>query len=131
MKLGTALRNSVMGTFGHLFDGGTLRLYSGAPPATPDANPAGTLLVNMRLPVIAFRPPADGGLVIAGTWFASVAASGTAGCFQLMNLAGTLKAVGTVTATGGGGDIILSTASLTVGGVVQLTGFTLTLPQGV
>lgn len=130
MKLGTALRNDVAGTLGHLFDGGLLRIHAGSAPSNPDTTPSGTLLCTFRLPVIAFLAPASGTVAIAGKWFGTAATSGTAGCFQLSSADGTRKAGGSITATGGGGDITLATTAVTAGGVVQLTGFTLTLPQG-
>jgi hypothetical protein len=67
-----------------------------------------------------------GAKAINGTWQdLSADAPGTAAHFRLKQGA-TCHIQGTVTATGGGGDIELSTATLVAGQSVSITTFTLT-----
>lgn len=67
-------------------------------------------------------------LTISGTTLSATAsATGTAALAELRNNAGTVIVSGlTVTATGGGGDIIINSTSITSGQTVQLTSGTIT-----
>jgi hypothetical protein len=66
-----------------------------------------------------------------GTWQDAAAdAAGTAGHFRIYASNGTTaKMQGTVTATGGGGDMTLDNVVIALGQVVTITGFTLTAPN--
>ena len=63
----------------------------------------------------------------SGTWEdTSADATGTAAHFRLYQSDGTTQKIeGTVTATGGGGDLELDSTSITAGQPVTITGFTL------
>jgi hypothetical protein len=64
----------------------------------------------------------------SGTWEdASADATGTAAHFRIYASDGTTQHIqGTVTATGGGGDLTLDNTSITAAQKVTITGFTLT-----
>lgn len=105
-----------------------LRLYTGAPPASTSAASTGTLLAEIALPATWMAAAAGGAKGLTGTWqVAAAAAAGNAGYFRLYDSAGTTCHMqGTVTATGGGGDMELDNVSIGSGQQVTITSFTLT-----
>lgn len=104
-----------------------LRLYSGSPPADCATAASGTLLCEMTLPSDYMAAASAGAKAKSGTWSGSGAAAGSAGYFRLVDNAGTTThAQGTVTATGGGGDMTLDNISIAVSQAVSVTTFTLT-----
>lgn len=105
-----------------------LRIRSGAPPASCATADSGTVLVTMTLPSDWAAAASGGSKSLLGTWSDSSAdATGTAGHFRLYDSGGTTCHLqGTVTATGGGGDMTLDTASVVVTQVVTITAFTIT-----
>lgn len=104
----------------------TLEIRSGSPPANCAAADGGTVLATMVLPSDWMAAAASGAKALAGTWQeASADATGTAGHFRLKQGA-TCHTQGTVTATGGGGDMTLDSASITAGQQVTITAYTLT-----
>ena len=105
-----------------------LRIYSGSAPANCAAAASGTLLAEMTLPSDWMAAASSGSKALAGTWQdASANATGTAGHFRLYDSGGTTcHAQGTVTATGGGGDLTLDNVSIASGQSVTITSFTIT-----
>jgi hypothetical protein len=104
----------------------TLEIRSGSPPANCAAADSGTVLATMVLPSDWMAAAASGAKALAGTWQDLTAdATGTAGHFRLKQGA-TCHTQGTVTATGGGGDMTLDSASITAGQQVTITTYTLT-----
>ena len=105
-----------------------LRIYSGAVPGNCAAAASGTLLAEMTLPSDWMAAASSGSKALSGTWQdASANATGTAGHFRLLDSGGTTcHAQGTVTATGGGGDLTLDNTSIASGQSVTITSFTLT-----
>lgn len=118
------------------FDNGKLRIYSGSKPATANLAPTGTLLVEITLPADAFAAVANGAMAKNGTWSdASANATGTAGWFRLSaasdddTLDGNFARLdGTVTATGGGGDLTVDSTSITAAQSYTQNSFTITAP---
>lgn len=105
-----------------------LRIYSGAAPANCAAAASGTLLAEITLPSDWMAAASSGSKALSGTWQdASANATGTAGHFRLLDSGGTTcHAQGTVTATGGGGDLTLDNTSIASGQSVTITSFTIT-----
>ncbi len=105
-----------------------LRIYSGAQPANCAAAASGTLLAEMALPSD-WATQASGVLTMSGTWQdASANAAGTAGHYRLYDTAGTnCHEQGSVTATGGGGDLTLDNTSIASAQVVTVTSWTRTI----
>ena len=87
-----------------------------------------TLLAEMTLPSDWMAAASSGSKALSGTWQdASANATGTAGHFRLYDSGGTTcHAQGTVTATGGGGDLTLDNTSIASGQSVTITSFTIT-----
>lgn len=107
------------------FNSGTLEIRTGAPPGAGNTA-TGTVLASITLPADAFAAASSRTKAKAGTWEdASANASGDAGHFRMIGGSNILE--GTVTATGGGGDMELSTIALVAGGTVTITAFTLAL----
>jgi len=104
-----------------------LEIRSGNPPASTADADAGTLLVSITLPADWMAAAANGQVAKLGTWQATASASGTAGHFRIKNSTGTTTHMqGTVTATGGGGDMELDNTSIASGQTVTIDTFTIT-----
>jgi hypothetical protein len=108
-----------------------LRISSGAPPANCAAADTGTLLAELTLPSDWMDAAASGSKAKLGTWSglgdAGAGAGTNAGHFRIKDSAGTNAHIqGTITATGGGGDMTLNNISIANGQDVTITAFTLT-----
>ena len=105
-----------------------LRIYSGTAPANCAAAASGTLLAEATLPSDWMEAASSGSKALSGTWQdASANATGTAGHWRLYDSSGTTcHAQGTVTATGGGGDMTLDNTSIASAQSVTITSFTIT-----
>lgn len=104
-----------------------LQLRTGSAPANCAAASTGTLLVEEDLPSDWMAAAASGSKAKSGTWSAAGVAAGTAEHFRIMDSAGTTCHMqGTVTASGGGGDMTLDNTSIAVGQVVTFNSFTIT-----
>ena len=105
-----------------------LRIYSGSAPANCAAAASGTLLAEATLPSDWMEAASSGSKALSGTWQdASANATGTAAHWRLYDSAGTTcHAQGTVTVTGGGGDMTLDNTSIASAQSVTITSFTIT-----
>jgi hypothetical protein len=82
----------------------------------------------MSLPSDWMAAAASGSKALSGTWQdLSANAAGTAGHFRIYDSGGTVCGIqGTITATGGGGDMTLDNTSIASAQQVTITSFTLT-----
>lgn len=104
----------------------TLEIRTGAPPADCATADSGTVLATLTLPSDWMAAASSGSKEIAGTWQdLSADATGTAGHFRIKQST-TCHLQGTVTASGGGGDMIVSSTSFTAGQSFTVNTFTLT-----
>ena len=105
-----------------------LKIRTGAAPANCATADSGTVLVTMTLPSDWMAAANAGSKALAGTWQdASADATGTAAHFRVYKADGTTCQIqGTVTATGGGGDMELNNVSIGATQTVTVTSFTLT-----
>jgi hypothetical protein len=107
-----------------------LRIYdlTAGAPASCAAAITGTLLAEMTLPSDWMAGASSGAKAMSGTWSdASANNAGTADYFRIWDSAGTTCHLqGTVTATGGGGDMTLDNVSIASAQNVAVTSFTLT-----
>jgi len=108
-----------------------LKIRTGAPPATCATADSGTVLATASLPSDWMAAASSGTKALSGTWQdASADAAGTAGHFRIYDSAGTTCHMqGTVTATGGGGDMTVDNAVFAAAQVFNVTSFTLTAPN--
>jgi hypothetical protein len=128
IQLGTTLRNNMMGQYESTI--GTspkLQLRSGAAPANCAAADSGTLLAEITLPSDWLTAPSAGAVALSGSWAGTGAAAGTVAHYRLKDSAGTTcHEQGTVTATGGGGDLTVDNTSIASGQAVSVTSWTRT-----
>lgn len=114
---------------------GSLRFYSGTPPANVDAALSGnTLLAQLPLSFPAFGAAGDlnpnaRATANAITSDASADATGTCSFARILDSAGTARLQLSVTATGGGGDIELNSLAFTIGETVAVTSLTITVRE--
>jgi hypothetical protein len=103
-----------------------LTIRTGSVPANCAAARTGTVLATLNLPSDWLAAASGGTKGIAGTWQdASADAAGTAAHFSI-DQGGTCHIQGTVTATGGGGDMTLDNVVVALLQQVTITAFTLT-----
>jgi hypothetical protein len=105
-----------------------MKIRTGAAPASCATADSGTVLATINLPSDWMAAAASGSKSMSGTWQdTSADASGTAGHFRIYDSTGTTCHLqGTVTATGGGGDLQVDNVSFAVGQSFTVTSFTLT-----
>jgi hypothetical protein len=104
-----------------------LQIRSGAQPATCATADSGTLLAELTLPSDWLAAAASGAKAKSGTWSGTGSAAGTAGHFRVKDSGGTTCHIqGSVTATGGGGDMTLDNTSIASGQSITINSFTLT-----
>jgi hypothetical protein len=104
----------------------TLELRTGAPPANAAAADTGSVLSIITLPADWMTAAAAGAKALQGVWSDPGAdASGTFGHFRIKQGA-TTHWQGTVSGPGGGGDIIMDSAAVTLGQQVSITSMALT-----
>ena len=104
-----------------------LKIRTGAAPANCAAADSGTVLATLNLPSDWMAAASSGSKAKSGTWSdTSADASGTAAHWRLYASDGTTcHAQGTVTASGGGGDLTLDSTTITAGDTVTVSTFTL------
>lgn len=113
----------------HLF------IYSGTVPATADATLAGqTLLADLVMSNPAFgnsvdTNPGASSTANAITDDSSANATGTATFFRIVDRDSVPRLQGTVSATGGGGELQLNSTSIVAGQRVQVTSLVFTEPE--
>jgi hypothetical protein len=108
---------------------GVLKIFTGTAPTNCATADTGTLLATLTCGAAAFGSATSGVLTANAISSASASGAGTAGYFRVYpSSATTTNAVlqGTVTATGGGGDLQLNSAVISSGQTVSVTSFTIT-----
>lgn len=105
-----------------------LKIRTGSAPATCATADSGTVLATCSLPSDWMAAASSGTKAKSGTWEdTSADNSGTAAHFRVYASDGTTCGIqGTVTATGGGGDMTVDSTSFTAGQAFSVTSFTLT-----
>lgn len=105
-----------------------LKIRSGSVPATPATADSGTVLATLTLPSDWMGAASAGAKAMSGTWQdTSADNTGTAAHFRIYDSGGTTCHIqGTVTATGGGGDMTVDNVSFASGQSFSVTSFTIT-----
>jgi hypothetical protein len=133
IQLSTGIRNARLDTIEST--SGTscsLEIRSGSAPANCAAASSGTILATINLPSDWMAAASSGSKAKSNTWEdTSADNTGTAAHFRVYNSQATKDGTtcflqGTVTATGGGGDMTLDNVSIASGQTVTITTFTLT-----
>lgn len=134
IRLPTASRNAAVAAVANLVDAdvgaGTIQIRTGAQPATGNDAASGTLLATVTLADPAWSGPVVGVMTLDTTPVLSTVgvAAGTAGWFRMLDNSGDSILDGSVTGTGGGGDLELNTTTISIGLTVEITAGTLTMP---
>lgn len=104
-----------------------LKIRSGAAPASCAAADSGTVLSTVNLPANYLADASGGSKAKSGTWEdLSADADGVAAHFRLYASDGvTCHLQGTVTGTGGGGDMTVNNVNFAAGQGFEVTSFTL------
>ncbi len=104
-----------------------IRLYTGAAPANCATAPTGTLLWEAAMPADALTASSVGTKTLTAPASAAAVAAGTIGYARIYDSAGaTCHGQGTVTATGGGGDVTVDNTNVASGQTVTLNTFSIT-----
>jgi hypothetical protein len=135
-RISTAAAKAACDAVVDLLDGGAgagyIEIRTGSQPATVATAASGTLLGTLTL-----SDPAFGNATTASPSVATASAitsdtnadaTGTAGWFRAYDSAGTAIIDGSVTATGGGGDLTLDSTSIIAGGTIAMTSWTISMP---
>ena len=128
VQLSTTVRNarldqieSTVGTTPYL------DIRTGAQPANCASADSGTELEHMALPSDWMAAAASGQKAKNGTWSGTADATGTAAHFRIKDSTDTTCHLqGSVTGTGGGGDMELNNTSISTGQTITIDTFTLT-----
>ena len=132
VQLATSTRNAMLDAIET--DAGTsaiLKIRTGAQPANCAAADSGSVLATVNLQSDWMAAASGGTKAMSGTWQdASADGSGTAAHYRLYKSDGTTCIMqGTVTATGGGGDMTVDNTSFALGQPFNITSFVLTAPN--
>ena len=129
LQLSTSVRNARLDAIETTIGtSAIMRIRTGSAPADCGTADSGTVLATLNLPSDWLAAASGGAKAKAGTWQdTSADATGTAAHFRIYDSGGaTCHIQGTVTATGGGGDLEVQNISFASGQQVTITGFTLT-----
>jgi hypothetical protein len=127
LQLSTTVRNAILDAIEtSIGASAVMKIRTGTVPASVATADSGTVLATLSLPSDWMAGAASGSKALAGTWQdTSADAGGTAGHFRIYASDGTTAHLqGTVTATGGGGDLTLDSTTIGAGQVVTITAFT-------
>lgn len=129
VQLSTSVRNAMLDAIeSTISTSAVLKIRTGAQPATCATADSGTVLATCTLPSDWMAAASGGTKALSGTWQdTSADNTGTAAHFRLYASDGTTcHGQGTVTATGGGGDMTVDNTSFTAAQAFSVTAFTLT-----
>lgn len=134
-RINDAARNAAANAVTALLDAGAgpgyIEIRTGAQPASVITVPSGVLLSTLVLSDPAFGA-AVGGTASANpiTDDVSADATGSAGWFRGFDSTGVAVIDGTITATGGGGDLELNDIDIVADSIVQVNSWKVTMPGG-
>jgi hypothetical protein len=129
-RLSVTARNTALDALCDLFDAGgagTIKVYTGTQPASPDAGVTGTLLATLTFTATAFAAASAGVATAAAiTSDTSIDATGTAGWARCASGAGTAIMDLSVGVTGGAQQCLFNSVSFIAGGTCAISSFTIT-----
>lgn len=128
LQYSTAVRNAQLDAWETTIGAAAkLQIRTGAPPADCATANSGTLLVEMTLPSDWMADAGSASKSKLGTWSANASGTGTAGHYRIFDSAlTTCHEQGTVTATGGGGEMTIDNTSIAAPQTVTVTSYTKT-----
>lgn len=129
LQMSVAARNAALDSFETVVGvSAVMKIRTGAQPADCATADSGTVLATLSLPPDWMAAAASGSKALQGTWQDSSAdATGTAAHFRIYASDGTTCHMqGSVTVTGGGGNMTVDNTSFSAGQNFEITAFTLT-----
>jgi len=129
VQFSVAVRNARLDSFETTVGASAvMKIFTGSPPANCAAADSGTVLATLNLPSDWMAAASGGSKALSGSWQdLSADATGTAGYFRVYATGGTVCGMqGTVSATGGGGDMIVNSTAFTAGQSFTVNTFTIT-----
>lgn len=129
IQLSTSVRNARLDAIETTVStSAVMKIRTGAQPATCATADSGTVLATLNLPSDWMAAASSGSKAKSGTWEdTSADAAGTAAHFRIYASDGTTCHMqGSVTATGGGGDLTVDNAVFAAAQAFTITGFTVT-----
>ena len=129
IQMSTSLRNARLDIIETTIGvGARLQIYSGAAPANCAAAETGTLLVDFTLAADRASAASGGAKAFSNLPVSTnAAAAGVAAHFRIADASGaTCHYQGSVTVTGGGGDMTLDNTNIAASQSVSITSFTIT-----
>lgn len=130
LQLGASVRNAMLDAIeATVGTDAILKIRSGSVPANCAAADSGTVLATLTLPTDWMAAASGGSKAKAGTWEDSAADAGSptnAGHFRIYDSGlSACHIQGTITVTGGGGDLTLDNISITAGQDITITSFSI------
>lgn len=128
IKLSAAVKNAALDALEtSIGTAPILRIRTGSVPAAITDADSGTVLATLNLPSDWMSAASGGQKALSGTWEdLNADADGTAGHFRIYASDGTTQHIqGSVSATGGGGDMIVDSTTFTTGQTFTVTVFTI------
>lgn len=130
VKINSTLRDAIVdrivrniGTMPQMGVNGTVNIYTGSAPSSPEASPTGTLLASIPTGALAYQSASGGVANLVSAIAANAVATGTAGYARWVIGSYVMQlSVGTAAT-----DIILSSTSLTSGSPATITDMSLSL----
>lgn len=126
-QFSTRVRNAMLDAIETTMGTGPImRIRSGAPPANTGAARTGSILATINLPSDWMNAASSGSKTLLGSWADAngVDIAGTAGHYEIEGTGATIDEQGTVTNTGGGGDMTVDNTNMAVGQPFSVTSFT-------
>jgi len=132
LRLSTTARNALANAIKAAIDtgagaGGTIKIYSGSQPATPQDTATGTLLVTLTFGKPSFGSAATGVITANAIAQVNAVATNTAAYARIADSDG--NAIMDVDVGTSGATINLNTTTIVSGGPVSITSATITMPQ--
>lgn len=129
VKMSVAVRNAMLDAIETAIStSAVLKIRTGSVPTNITDADSGTVLATLSLPSDWLAAASSGSKAKSGTWEdTSADNTGTAAHFRIYASDGTTQHIqGTVTATGGGGDLTVDNTSFASGQAFTVTSFSLT-----
>ena len=132
LKLSTTVRNSIVDVIETTIGpSGRLIFYTGTAPANTAATATGTVIATIILPSDWLSDASGGVKTLSGTWSTTATATGTIGYYRIYeSTVTTCHEQGSVTTSGGGGDITLDNVNAANGQTITMLTKTYTAGGG-
>lgn len=105
----------------------TVEIRTGSVPSNCAAPDSGSVLATVTCPSDFWAAASSGAKVLSGSWTVAASGAGTPLHFRMKSSGGTCHIQGTVSVTGGGGDMTISASTLASGQQFTITSFTVTV----